>query len=57
MRTFVAIALAAVVGVLTLYAGYPPLPWRNFARIAVALFAAFIVLALALRFVGTVISN
>jgi hypothetical protein len=50
MRTFVAIALAAVVGVLTLYAGYPPLPWRKFTRIAVALFAAFIVLALVLLF-------
>jgi hypothetical protein len=48
MRTFVAIALAAVVGVLTLYAGYPPFPWR----MAVALVAALIVLALALRFVG-----
>ena len=59
MRTFVAIALAAVVGMLTLWADYSLVfPRRQkFAVFAVAIFAALIALAMALRFVAPWISN
>jgi hypothetical protein len=60
MRTFIAIALVAVIGVLTLYYPYDPFysynpfpaPWRKFAAAVVALCAAFIVLGVALHFVA-----
>jgi len=58
MRTFVAIALVAVIGVLALYYPYDPFypykpfPWRKFAAAVVALCAAFIVLGVALHFVA-----
>jgi type IV secretory pathway VirB2 component (pilin) len=53
MRTFVAIALVAIIGLLAIY-GYNPFPppWRKVAAAVIALFAAIIVLGVALHFVA-----